>query len=213
MRSVRRSLPFALLLGVLALALAGPAAAATSDARIQTILRDCEDDGALSPSYRPSELRDAVRNIGTDLDQYSDCRDVISAAVLSVVSGGGNGGTGSGTGGSGTGAGGLPGAGGTGGAGVAGGTGSGSGFSGSGPLLTPAGPEEQVALDEIRAVAPGPTVVGGRPVELPGNRPLAVVMASDLPTPLLVALVLLTAGGLCAALPTLRRRVLDRRAA
>lgn len=213
MRSVRRPLLFALLLGVLALASAGPAVAATSDARIETILRDCEDDGTLDPSYRPSELRDAVRNIGTDLDQYSDCRDVISAAVLDAVSGGGGGGSeGSGTGavGSRTGTGGLLG---TGGGEGTGSTGSGGGFVGSGPLLTPAGPDEQVALDEIRASAPGPTAVGGRPVELPGNRPLAAIMASDLPTPLLVALGLLTAGGFCAALPTLRRRFLDRRAA
>ena len=208
MKSVRRSLLLALFLGVLALVPSGNAVAATSDARIQTILRDCEDDGQLSPSYRPSELRDAVRNIGTDLDQYSDCRDVISAAVLSAVSGGGAGG-GAGSTGTGDGGGGAAGTGG----GVAGDTGSGGGLSAPGPLLTPAGPEEQVALDRIRAESPGPTVVGGRPVQLPGSGSLATVTTSALPTPLLVALVLLTAGGACAALPTLRRRVLDRRAA
>ena len=204
MKPVRRPLLFALLLGVTSLTPAAPAVAATSDARIQTILRDCEDDGVLSPSYRPSELRDAVRNIGTDLDQYSDCRDVISAAVLSAVSGGG----GSGSGGGGGAAGSGTGAAGSGSAATAGGD-----FGGGGPLLTPAGPEEQIALDEIRASTPGPTVVGGRPVQVLGNRPLAAIVASDLPTPLLVALGLLTAGGACAALPTLRRRVLDRRAA
>lgn len=205
MKSVRRPLLLALLLGVSAVTPAGPALAATSDARIQTILRDCEDDGVLSTSYGPSELRDAVRNIGTDLDQYSDCREVISAAVLSAVSGGGasggvgGGGTTGGTG-TGTGTGGLPNA-------------AVADFGGSGPLLTPAGPEEQIALDEIRASEPGPTMVGGRPVQVIGSRPLAAIVASDLPTPLLVALGLLTAGGACAALPTLRRRVLDRRAA
>ncbi len=207
-RVVRRPLLLALLPGLLGLLLAGPAVAATSDARIQTILRDCEDDGVLSPSYRPSELRDAVRNIGTDLDQYSDCRDVISAAVLRAVSGGGGGAAGSADGGTGTGGSGADAGGLSGGAGGGGGD-----FGGGGPLLTPAGPDEQVALDEIRASAPRPTVVGGRPLDLLGSRRLAAIVAYELPTPLLVALGLLTAGGICAALPTLRRRVLDRRAA
>lgn len=222
---VRRPLfAILLLLGLIGLP-ATPAFSATSDAKIEAILRDCEQDGSLEGSYRPSELRDAARNIGTDLDQYSDCRDVISAAVLGAVSGGGgssgSGGGGGGGGSTATGAGGETGAGTGAGTGAVdgGGTtvpstaGSGDGFSGSGALLTPAGPEEQAALEELAATPVTETVIGGRPLNVLGTSDFGAIGDHQLPVPLIVALGLLTAGGLVAGLPNLRRRVLDRRAA
>lgn len=221
---VRRPLfAILLLLGLVALP-ATPAFSATSDAKIQAILRDCEEDGSLEGSYRPSELRDAARNIGTDLDQYSDCRDVISAAVLGAVSGGGaSGGSGGSSGGGGSAGGGSP----TAGAGGEAGTGtgavdgggttvpstSGDGFNGSGALLTPAGPEEQEALEELAATPLTETAIGGRPLSVLGTSDFGAIGDHQLPVPLIVALGLLTAGGLVAGLPNLRRRVLDRRAA
>ena len=196
---------------LVALTASAPAAwAATSPETIRAILRDCEDDGALSGSYRPSELRDAVRNIGTDLDQYSDCRDVINAAVVRGVSRpgpvGGGGGGGGVADGSRPDAGGAPGA-----SGLTGGEGAEAGF-GTGGLLTPDGPEEVAELSRLRTAPPPSAVVGGRPVPVAAKE-LATIAAHDLPAPLLVALALLTLGALVAGLPPLRRRVLDRRAA
>ena len=187
--------------------------ASTSPETIRAILRDCEDDGSLSGSYRPSELRDAVRNIGTDLDQYSDCRDVISAAVLRAVSrsrtSAAGGGDGTATGGSGGSSGG---GGGTAGTATDSGQSAGGADFGGGALLTPEGPEETAELSRLRA-APTSAVVGGRPVTPGGARDLAAVLVHELPTPLIVALSLLTLGALAAGLPSIRRRVLDRRAA
>ena len=210
---MRRALLAILLLALTVWAPVTAAWAATSPETVRAILRDCEDDGSLSGSYRPSELRDAVRNIGTDLDQYSDCRDVINAAVLRAVSrpagsgGGGGGAGGAAGGGSGAGEGGVTGSSGL----PGGGAGTGADFGGGG-LLTPDGPEEVAELSRLRAAAPASAVVGGRPVRA-GARDLAAIVAHELPTPLLVALALLTLGALVAGLPPIRRRVLDRRAA
>ena len=208
---MRRAL-LAILLASIAWVSVASAWAATSPETIRTILRDCEDDGSLSGSYRPSELRDAVRNIGTDLDQYSDCRDVISAAVLRAVSRPRSPGPGGTTSANGTES---PGGGlGTDGAGAAGEeAASGGADFGGGALLTPDGPEEVAELSRLRAAAPPAALVGGEPVDLSGARSLAAIVAHELPTPLLVALALLTVGALVAGLPSLRRRVLDRRAA
>ena len=84
-RSMLRSLrPLAL--GLLALlALCVPAASAQST-RTQ-ILRDCEDNGRLDGTYNPSEIRDARNNIPDDVDEYSNCRDVLSRATLSNAGG------------------------------------------------------------------------------------------------------------------------------
>ena len=211
---MRRALLVILLLGLTACAPAATAWAATSPETIRTILRDCEDDGTLNGSYRPSELRDAVRNIGTDLDQYSDCRDVISAAVLRAVSrpaqSGGDGGAAA--------TGGTDGAGAVDGAGIGSGANAGTGSTaggadfGGGALLTPEGPEETAELSRLRSAGPESAVVGGRPVQL-GARSLASILALELPVPLLVALALLTVGALVAGLPAMRRLFLDRRAA
>ena len=62
------------------------APAATAAERIE-ILRDCQD-GSLSGTYTPAEIRDARDNIPADIDQYSDCRDVLSRALIPASSGG-----------------------------------------------------------------------------------------------------------------------------
>ena len=66
------------------------------------ILRDCQD-GSLSGTYTPAEIRDARDNIPADIDQYSDCRDVLSRALIARTSGGGGSGGGSPSGGGGSG--------------------------------------------------------------------------------------------------------------
>ena len=70
-----------LILGVLAaLALALPAGA-EADALPGAVIRDCQDNGKLDRKYSNAELRRARDNIPTDIDEYTDCRDVIASAM------------------------------------------------------------------------------------------------------------------------------------
>ena len=65
------------LIGALAvLALPAPAFASADQ-----VIRDCARDGRLDHKYSNSELRRARNNLPADLDEYSDCRDVIAAAI------------------------------------------------------------------------------------------------------------------------------------
>lgn len=66
-----------MLLGALAvLALPAPAFASADQ-----VINDCARDGKLDGKYSNSELRRARNNLPADLDEYSDCRDVIGAAI------------------------------------------------------------------------------------------------------------------------------------
>ena len=64
-----------------ALALLGLCLPATAGATPKQVIRDCVDDGQLSRKYSNSDLRKARDNLPSDLDEYSDCREVISAAI------------------------------------------------------------------------------------------------------------------------------------
>jgi hypothetical protein len=116
----------AALLGALLLA---PAAHAAGPIQI---IRDCEDDGVLQGNYSASDLRKARSNLPTDIDEYSDCRDVLSRAIAAKTQTAGGGpdtsGGGAPTGGSTGGGGGSGGGGGTGGAGGGGGAAGGGSF-------------------------------------------------------------------------------------
>ena len=46
-----------------------------------TSSRDCYDDGDLDGNYTASQIRDARNNLPADVDQYSDCRDVLARAL------------------------------------------------------------------------------------------------------------------------------------
>jgi hypothetical protein len=73
------------LIAVLLLGL--PAAARASGA---AVIRDCADDGKLSKQYSQKDLQAADKNLPSDIDEYTDCRSVIRAAMH-----GGSGSTGS----------------------------------------------------------------------------------------------------------------------
>jgi hypothetical protein len=45
------------------------------------VIRDCARDGRLDHKYSNAELRRARNNLPADLDEYSDCRDVIANAI------------------------------------------------------------------------------------------------------------------------------------
>ena len=166
-------------------------AAPTASAGVrEKILRECQD-GRITGDYSPGQLRDARKNIPTDIDEYSDCRDVLARAALSGRSGSGGGGNGGPGGGTAAPGGVLPGGG------------------GGSEVLTPDA-TEQTALDKARASAPSSFVDGEHIV--PGATGLAAHAARNgLPTSLLIVLVLLGVCGLVAAGPALHRRVLARR--
>jgi hypothetical protein len=183
-------MPRALL--VLALVLLAAAPAALADTR-DDIIRDCNDDGRLAGDYTPSQIRDARKHIPADVDQYSDCRDVLTRALGGTGKravndgGGGNAGGGGSTGG---------------------GT-SGGGTAEPATPLTPETPADQEAL--AGAAAQGgrdPVPVGGQNI-VPASAGL--VHANPLPDSLVIALVLLALAAAAAAGPTVRRRVVARR--
>jgi hypothetical protein len=163
------------------------------------VIKDCNEDGKLDGKYSNSELRKALENLPTDIDEYSDCREVIGAAITSGSKGGGNDG---GNGENGGGAGGN----------AAGG--------GGGGTLDPNSPEEQAAragdqaeLDAL--TSPGglrdkpPAVdVGGQTVK-PGSDGLfdLASASNSVPLPLLLTLIVLGLLALGAAVVGLRGRI------
>jgi hypothetical protein len=190
---VPASVPRLLLVTVLLLLVAVPATAHAGTR--EKIVADCYDDGNLDGNYSPSEIRDARNNLPADIDQYSDCRDVLGRAL------GGSGDKQVGGGGAGGGA--L-------------GGGGGGGGSGGGPAepLTPSGPQEQTELDKAALAG------GDRPVQVGGGTvvPGAAGLASDatrnpIPVTLLVALILLGLAALAGATPYVLRRLHARRLA
>jgi hypothetical protein len=176
-----------LLVMVLTLLAAAPAAMAGTRS---DIIRDCNDDGKLDGNYTPSQIRDARNNIPADIDQYSDCRDVLARAL---------GGTGKKT------VGGRSGAGGAGGGSGAGGSG------GSGEKLKPSGAGEQRALETAGRGGNGPVQLGQRSI-VPGAAGFATGAARNgMPTSLLAVLILLGLAALAGAVPYVRKRVFARR--
>ena len=169
----------------LALALLAPAAAAQST-RIK-ILRECAQDGRLRGDYTAQQIRDARSNIPDDIDEYTDCRDVLTRALLNLAGGdsnpSGGGGTTGGTGGGGT------------------GTGGGGGGDGGETLLTPSTDADREALDTAGKATQTPVEVSGARVT-PGS---AGELRNDLPTTLIVLLALLGAAALAATAPFARR--------
>jgi hypothetical protein len=193
------------------------AASPASAASRTEILRDCQD-GSLSGTYTASELRDARSHIPADIDQYSDCRDVLTRALTSGSGTGTDGGSSSSGGGS---------SGSSGGGSSSGSSSSSGGSSGSSgssdvapnaaapsPVLKPETQKEQHALDDAGTTGGAtPVTVGERPI-VPGATAFdAGEPGNRLPSSLVVTLVLLAVAAAAAAAPAARRRVLDRRTA
>ena len=64
-------------MALLAALLVAPTAAHADGTRTK-ILRDCQDDGILQGDYTAAQMRDARDNQPAELDEYSDCRDVLT---------------------------------------------------------------------------------------------------------------------------------------
>jgi hypothetical protein len=169
---------------LLASLVAAPAAPA-QDTRSK-ILRECQE-GRLTGDYSIREIRDARNNIPDDVDQYSDCRDVLSRALADRAGGGSGGG-----GGAGGGAGRVD-----------------AGGGGGGPVITPSTDADRQALQQAAADGGAPVEVGGKPV-VPGAAGFAAnATRNDLPSTLIAVLILLAAAALIAAAPVVRKRALS----
>jgi hypothetical protein len=162
---------------VLFTAAASPALAGTRE----KILQECQN-GRLTGDYTAKEIRDARNNIPTDIDQYSDCRDVLSRALAAKAGGSGGGG---GNGG--------------------GGGGSGGGDEGSGPLLTPSSPADNKAIQDAQTKGGGAVKVGGSAIQ-PGTAGLVSgAPRTGLPAGVIAVLVLLGLAALAGGAPLARR--------
>jgi hypothetical protein len=180
-------MPRLLLVMVLTLLVAAPAAMAGTR---EDILNDCQS-GGLDGNYSPSEIRDARNNIPADIDQYTNCRDVLGRAL------GGSGDKRVGGGGDGN---------------ALGGGGGGGGSPPPAEPLTPSGPEEQAALEKAALGGGDAPVQVGEGTIVPGAAGLASNAARNaLPVSLLAVLILLGLAALAATVSPVRRRVHARR--
>jgi hypothetical protein len=157
------------------------------------IIRDCALDSVLNGHYTTAELRSARAHLPTDVDEYSDCRDILSRAIAAATqSSGSSGGSGS----PGSSGGGSPGSGGDGGGGTA-----------PAAPVAPSTPQDQAALSQAAKEGGQAIDVDGQPI-IPGSASLvSTAGANTLPGPILAVLVLLGAATLASIAPFFRRHV------
>src|SRR3954471_1630514 len=158
------------------------------------VIRDCTDDGRLEGHYSQRDLREALNSLPSDIDEYTDCRQVIRRAAFGGAGGGGKGGSGGGNGG-----------------GAPGGEFGGFGGPGSGAAPPAPPPAQRSALAKARLEGGAIRVSSGALVRpgVVGHR----TSATDVPEPLVIAVIVLALAALAAGAPTLRSRVLARRGA
>jgi hypothetical protein len=153
------------------------------------VIKDCGNDGTLNRKYSNSDLRKARDNLPTDLAEYSDCRDVISAAITGGSDkGGGRGSPGQGVGGAG--------------AADPGEQGARAADAAELQALT------SQAADGSKDPEPPRVQVGDEPVEPGSNGLFDLASASnELPVPLLIALICVGLLALAGGWMALRERV------
>ena len=139
---MRRCLPPILALAC-ALVVAVPAQGASST----RLYDDCQDNGVIDGTYTQAEYQKALAGLPSDLDQYTDCRDLLRRAQLAAAGRRPAGGSGSGSAG--------------GGAGGSGGGSAGGGTGGRVDPLATATPQERQGLADA-------TAGGQRGVDLAG---------------------------------------------
>jgi hypothetical protein len=168
----------------------------------------------LNKTYTSKELADALAHLPADIDEYSDCRNVLRRAQLAAIPAGNRSAGGNSTsGGSSTAsrAGGGTTGGGTGGgmaSRASGGTSGGGMASRAGGGTSGGGTASRAGGGTSGHDGSPPAVLDGRPVS--ASRPGGTGLG-DLPTPLLVLLALLAVAGLAAAGLGTRRLLHGRR--
>jgi hypothetical protein len=172
---VIRVVPKLLVLAVLAM-LALPSSATAANPVI-----DCARDGDLDKTYSNAELRNALDRIPGDLDEYSNCREVIAGAF----SGGSDKGEGRPSAGA-----------------------DGSALPADEQAARAKDNEDLAAITDNPEDNPPSVEVGGERVEPGSNGLFDLASASnDLPVPLLVALIALLLLALIGGLVALRERI------
>jgi hypothetical protein len=161
---------------------------ATTWASGDAVIRDCTDDGVIQGKYSQKDYANALNNLPTDVDEYTDCRDVIKRAQAGGLGGGGGGAGG-------------------------GGGGAGAAAPGSDPLAT-ATPAERAAIEAARSKgAASPISIGGKLVQ-PGQLGFGGLGSpTKLPASLIAVLIALGLAAGAAGATYVRNRVVAHRAA
>lgn len=178
----------AVLLTVILACLPAPAVAGAAP---RDVVRDCTDNGRMDSYHSQSDYKGALRRLPTDVEEYTECRQIIQAArrrdARRPAPGGG--GTGSGFGGGG---------------------GFFGGFDGGGApppaLNVPASPAEARALTQAAGAGAAPVTVAGEPITPGGAGIVEAAFRHDLPAPLLVVMLLFGLGALASAVSGARGR-------
>jgi hypothetical protein len=148
------------------------------------VIRDCAEDGDLDGDYSQEELDEAYENMPSDIDEYTNCREVIQSAREQRDGGGGDNNGGSPPGGT------------TG--------GSSGGVSGS-PGGSGTDAEELQSRVDRSAGDDAPTAsVAGEELDSSSGTYTANADSDGMPTALIVALILVAVGALAGAAYLLR---------
>jgi hypothetical protein len=70
--------------------------APSAHASYQSAISDCSDNGQMDSHHSRSDIKKAYNHLPTDVAEYTDCRDVLRAALAAGAKPGGSGGGGSG---------------------------------------------------------------------------------------------------------------------
>jgi hypothetical protein len=176
-------LPRAIVLLAITASLTTPAAALASPSEA---LKDCAKDSKLDKTYSQSDLAGALKQLPADVDEYTDCRDVLRRAQLGT--GGGHGGSSSG--------------GSSGSTGTTGTGGTGGPAPSAAEALASASPQERAAIQEAVAGGKEPVQVGTKTLSPTSLGVGDLAKTHGIPTPLVIVLILLglaSAGGLALA--------------
>jgi hypothetical protein len=175
-RTISPSRTLATLLAALLLVLSSAAPASAGSTR--KILEACSE-GRVPRGYSQQAYRQALKQMPSELSEYSDCPSLIHKAQLADASGGGGGS----------------------------GLGGGAGGAGSGAAVAPPTQAEQRALESSTHSGGAPVSVGGEAIH-PGVVHVDIASAlSSLPTPLLALLAFLLVCTLLLGGWALRNRV------
>jgi hypothetical protein len=159
---------------------------ATAGASGRSVVRDCTDNGRIDSRHSQSDYKSALSSLPSDVDEYTDCRQIIEQAKRRDAS-------------SSSSSGGSAGSGGSGGGGFSGGAGSAGSFDSATPPPAsnfPASPSETGALAQAGAQGGAPVTVAGEPITPGGTGITEAAFRHDVPGPLLVLVVLLGLGAL-----------------